>query len=124
MVKSRPYLRSFGLRSYSLARSGKTESFNASLSGELFSNTKTEPVDQITATYCDERPKPLNVEMMDDAMAEVLRAKSPAERLAIANGMWRSASRMIEAILRAERPDWTDDEIRREVARRMSHGAV
>jgi Rv0078B-related antitoxin len=64
--------------------------------------------------------RPLNIEMMDDAMAEVLRAKSPAERLAIADGMWRSAVRMIEAILRAERPDWTDDEIRREIARRMS----
>ena len=37
--------------------------------------------------------KPLNLEMMDDAMADVLRAKTPAERLAIANGMWRSASR-------------------------------
>jgi hypothetical protein len=68
--------------------------------------------------------RPLNVEVMDDAMADVLRAKSPAERLAIANGMWRSARRMIEAILRAEQPDWSDDEIRREVARRMSHGAV
>jgi Rv0078B-related antitoxin len=68
--------------------------------------------------------RPLNVELMDDAMADVLRAKSPAERLAIANGMWRSARRMIEAILRAERPDWSDHEIRREVARRMSHGAV
>jgi hypothetical protein len=68
--------------------------------------------------------RPLNVEMMDDRMADVLRAKSPAERLAIANGMWRSARRMIEAILRAERPDSTDEEIRREVARRMSHGAV
>jgi hypothetical protein len=66
----------------------------------------------------------LNVEMMDDRMADVLRAKSPAERLAIANGMWRSARRMIEAILLAERPDWSDDQIRREVARRMSHGAV
>jgi hypothetical protein len=31
---------------------------------------------------------------------------------------------MIEAILRAERPDWNDAEFRREVARRMSHGAV
>jgi hypothetical protein len=30
--------------------------------------------------------RPLNVEMMDEAMADVLRAKSPAERLAIANG--------------------------------------
>jgi len=64
--------------------------------------------------------RPLNVEVMDDTMADVLRAKSPAERLAIANGMWRSARRMVEAILRAERPDGSDDEIRREVARRMS----
>jgi hypothetical protein len=70
------------------------------------------------------RRKPLNVEMMDDAMANVLRAKTPAERLAIASGLWCSASRMIEAVLRAEQPDWTDDDIRREVARRMSHGAV
>jgi hypothetical protein len=70
------------------------------------------------------RRRPLNIELMDDAMADVLRAKSPAERLAIANGMWRSARRMIEAILRAERPDWGDDQIRREVARRMSHGAA
>jgi hypothetical protein len=68
--------------------------------------------------------RPLNVEMMDERMADVLRTKSPAERLAIANGMWRSARRMIEAILRAERPDWSDEAIRREVARRMSHGAV
>jgi hypothetical protein len=68
--------------------------------------------------------RPINVELMDEAMAEVLRAKSPAERLVIANGMWRSASRMIEAILRAERPEWTDDAIRREVARRMSHGTA
>src|SRR5262249_30355631 len=54
------------------------------------------------------RRKPLNVEMMDDAMANVLRAKTPAERLAIASGLWCSASRMIEAVLRAEQPDWTD----------------
>jgi hypothetical protein len=68
--------------------------------------------------------RPLHVEMMDDAMADVLRAKSPAERLAIANGMWRSARRMIESLLYAEHPEWTDAEIRREVARRMSHGTV
>ena len=68
--------------------------------------------------------RPLNVELMDDTMADVLRAKSPAERLAIANGMWRSARRMIESLLYAEHPEWTDDEIRREVARRMSHGTV
>jgi len=63
-------------------------------------------------------------EMIDDAMAAVLRTKTPAERLAISNGMWRSARQMIDAILRKEHPDWSAAAIQREVARRMSHGAV
>lgn len=57
-------------------------------------------------------------------MAAVLRTKTAAERLAISNGMWRSARRMIENILRKEHPDWSDDAIQREVASRMSSGAV
>jgi Rv0078B-related antitoxin len=68
--------------------------------------------------------RPIRFEIMDDAMAEVYRAKTPAERLAIADGMWRFAQKMIDTILRDEHPDWTDEAIAREVARRMSHGAV
>ncbi|GAB4135169.1 MAG: hypothetical protein Tsb009_01170 [Planctomycetaceae bacterium] len=56
-------------------------------------------------------------------MAEVLRQKTGAERLAIANRMWCSAREMIRHHLRQEHPDWTDEEIQRETARRMSHGA-
>jgi hypothetical protein len=52
-------------------------------------------------------------------MAEVYRAKTPAERLAIANGMWRSARRIIDAVLPAEHPDWSEEAINREIARRM-----
>lgn len=63
-------------------------------------------------------------EMVDDAMAAVLRTKTPAERLAISNGMWRSARRMIETILRKKHRDWSDDAIQRVVASRMSLGAV
>jgi hypothetical protein len=68
--------------------------------------------------------RPLNIEVLDEAVADVLRNKSPGERLAIANGMWRSARQMIESLLRAEHPEWTDEEIRRDVARRMLHGAA
>lgn len=50
------------------------------------------------------RPPALRFEMLDDAMVNLLRTKTPAERLAISNGMWRSARRMIEAILRKEHP--------------------
>ncbi len=63
-------------------------------------------------------------EMMDDAMVEILRQKTVAERLAIVDGMWRSAQKMVSAILKQEHPEWTDEEIRRKVAERLSHGAV
>jgi hypothetical protein len=63
------------------------------------------------------------MEIVDEAMVEVLRNKSPAERLAIAAGMWRSARDMIRTLLRAEHPEWTDEAVTREAARRLSHGA-
>ncbi|MCL4741451.1 MAG: hypothetical protein KJZ54_04535 [Phycisphaerales bacterium] len=67
---------------------------------------------------------PPEPECVSDAMAEVLRRKTPAERLAVLDGMWRSARDMIEHVLREQHPEWDDDRIRREVARRLSHGAV
>jgi hypothetical protein len=64
------------------------------------------------------------IEVLDDAMAEVLRRKEPWERLAIGFGLWRDARKMLDHHLRTRHPDWTDEQISREVARRMSHGAV
>ena len=69
-------------------------------------------------------PQNPRIELLDEAMIAVLREKTPAQRLTICNGMWRSARRMIEAVLRKEHPDWSADSIQREVARRMSHGSV
>jgi Rv0078B-related antitoxin len=63
------------------------------------------------------------MDIVDDRVAEILRSKSPAERLAIADGMWRFARRMIREIIVREHPDWSEAEINRQVARRMSHGA-
>lgn len=63
------------------------------------------------------------IETPDRAMVEVLRGKSPAERLEIAFGMWRSAQGMIEAILKHQHPEWSNSEISDEVARRLSHGS-
>jgi hypothetical protein len=45
--------------------------------------------------------------MLDDAMCEILRQKTEAERLAIAFGMWRFARDMIRANFRHEHPDWS-----------------
>ena len=70
------------------------------------------------------RPPPKHIEVVDDAMAEVLRAKTGAQRLAIASGMYASARRMLISHLKAENPEWSDAQISAEAARRLSHGAV
>jgi hypothetical protein len=64
------------------------------------------------------------IEVVDDVMAEVLRQKTPAERVAIGQGIWNSANRMIVGILKGQHPEWTDELIQIEAARRLSHGAA
>lgn len=65
---------------------------------------------------------PLQVDHIEPEMVRILREKTPAERLAIANGMWRSARDMLRNLQRAEHPDWSDDQIDAAVARRMADG--
>ncbi len=59
------------------------------------------------------------VEVMEPMVVEIMRRKTPAERLAIAFGMWDFAAEMIQANLRREHPDWSVDQVQRETARRM-----
>lgn len=65
---------------------------------------------------------PLQVDHIEPEMVRILREKTPAERLAIANGMWRSARDMLRNLLRAQHPDWGDDQIDAAVARRLADG--
>lgn len=65
-----------------------------------------------------------NYEVLDDEMAQVFRAMTGAQRLKIASDMFRSARRMIESHLAAEHPDWDEQRLQEETARRLSHGAV
>jgi hypothetical protein len=65
---------------------------------------------------------PLQVDHIEPEMVRILREKTPAERLEIANGMWRSARDMLRNLLRAEHPDWSDDEVDAAVARRLADG--
>lgn len=69
-------------------------------------------------------PQLAGITMVDDAMAEILRQKTSAERLAIANGIWRFARDMIRATIAQEHSEWSQEDLNRAVARRMSHGAV
>jgi len=69
-------------------------------------------------------PRQPFVELMDDDMVRVFSAMSGAERLAVAFAMAESARAMLVAHLRSQHPNWDEEEIDREAARRLSHGAT
>jgi len=70
------------------------------------------------------RLDPGQIEVLDDAMAEVFRNKQPAERIQIGFNIWWSTHRMLIASLTHRHPHWHLKEVRREVARRLLHGAL
>ena len=64
------------------------------------------------------------VEVMDDAMADILREMTEVERLRIAGRMWQSARAILRGSIQTEHPEWDADQVNREIARRISHGVV
>ena len=62
--------------------------------------------------------RPPCIELLDDAMVEVLRRKTPAERVAMVFDAQRTLSLMLQTKLRAEHPEWTAEQINQEIARR------
>jgi hypothetical protein len=64
------------------------------------------------------------IEVIDDVMAQILRNKTPAERIHIGFEMWRSAQKILFSHLRTANPHWSNEELNREVARRLSHGTL
>lgn len=70
------------------------------------------------------RIDPSRIEVVDDETARILRGKTGAERLAIASAMYVSARNMLLSHLAAEHPDWSEEQVAREAARRLSHGTV
>ena len=66
----------------------------------------------------------IDPEVVSDEMAEILRRKTPTERLAITHGMWRFAQVLVRGGVKNQHPEFTEAEIERAVARRMSCGAV
>jgi len=64
------------------------------------------------------------IESVDETMAEIYRKKTPAQRLQIAFGLWRSTKTLMFNLLRSLHPEWDEKRLQREVARRISHGTV
>ncbi len=64
------------------------------------------------------------IEVVDDIVAEILRRKTPAERIRITCDLWVSVHRMLTTHLRKTHPEWNFKKIEQEVARRLSHDAI
>jgi uncharacterized membrane protein YagU involved in acid resistance len=62
--------------------------------------------------------------VVDDAMAEVLRRKTPAERIRIGFSIWISAHNMLMVHMKKTHPEWNIERLNKEVAGRLAHGAV
>jgi hypothetical protein len=62
---------------------------------------------------------PRNIEVVDDNVAAILRTKSPGERIRMAGEANDTARLVAAAGIRHFHPDWSEDQVRREVARRM-----
>jgi len=69
------------------------------------------------------RLDPGQIEVVDPAVAAVLRRKTITERIAMVLDANATMRLLIEGPLRARHPDWTTEQIQHEVARRMLHDA-
>lgn len=58
------------------------------------------------------------VEVLDDRVVEILRKKTPAERVAMVFEAERTMRQMLEAHLRWRHTDWNSEQIANEIARR------
>lgn len=65
-------------------------------------------------------PDPKRIEVVDEAVAAILRTKTPAERLAMAFDAFETAWQMTTAQVQRHYPSWPDDRVRPEVARRLT----
>jgi hypothetical protein len=62
------------------------------------------------------------IEVLDEAIVEALRRKTPAERVAMIFAANRTMRLRLEGHLRSTHPDWDTPTVMREIARRMNRG--
>jgi len=62
------------------------------------------------------------IEVLDEALAAVLRRKTPAEKVQMIAAAHRTARQLIRAGVRHQHPDWDDVRVEAEVLRRLTRG--
>ena len=67
-------------------------------------------------------PLQSQIEVVDEAVAAILRTKTPAERVAMTCDAHRTAKLMLTAQVQRMFPDWAESKMRDEVHRRLMYG--
>lgn len=68
--------------------------------------------------------KPVSIEVIDDDLFEVLRHKSPAEKIQMIGAANRTARLLAAAGVRYQHPDWNEAQVQSEVIRRVCGGTA
>ena len=69
-------------------------------------------------------PLPSQIEVVDEATAEILRKNTPAERVAMTCDAHRTAKLLLTAQVQRRSPDWDESMVREEVHRRLMYGTI
>jgi len=64
-------------------------------------------------------PQNTHLEKADQIQTEIMRKMRPEERLARAVEMNRTMRRLMDAGLRVQKPSWSEEQRKREIARRV-----
>ena len=62
------------------------------------------------------------IEVVDDKVAEILKKKTGQERLKMVWDSWVYFNERLRTYLKSNHPEWTDEELRKEIIRRMTYG--
>jgi hypothetical protein len=62
------------------------------------------------------------IEVVDDQVAAIMKTKSGPERLRMVWDAWTFFEKRITAHLKSMHPEWTEEQIQREIVRRVSYG--
>ena len=60
------------------------------------------------------------IELLDESIVEVLRRKTPVERVAMVFDAERTMRLVLESHLRGRHPEWSDEQVAQEIARRRN----
>jgi hypothetical protein len=67
---------------------------------------------------------PCHVEFMDREMVAMLQSKSTTEKIAMVGAVHRTMRLLMASGIRGKNPEWSDEQVRAEINRRIFHGAT